>query len=96
MVSCVFAQNGLKIKTSIPTDQGMKVDVQIKFSEFYLNKNMSSQFTVYTQLNDTASVQTFIVDPVYSFKLSNIPTIQIMWDSVANRLRAQGLIIQDL
>lgn len=97
MSSCVaFGQNGLKITTAIPTNYGMVQNVQVKFSEFYLNKTLASQFSVYTQSADTIPVETFIVMPVYNFQLSGIPTIQIMWDSVKVRLQAKGLTVEDL
>ena len=91
-----FPQNGLKIKTAIPTNNGMVSNIQVKFSEFYLDNGLHSQFSVYTQVNDSTSIKTFVVDPVYSFQLRSIPTIQIMWDSVANALRAKGLVIENL
>jgi hypothetical protein len=93
---CSHAQSGLKITTAIPTNYGMVQNVQVKFSEFYLNKTLGSQFSVYTQNSDTIPVETFIVNSVYNFQLSSIPTIQTMWDSVANRLRAKGLTVEDL
>jgi hypothetical protein len=96
LTSCVFAQNGLKIKTAIPTDKGMVTNVQVRFSEFYLNSALNSQFSVFTQSADTIPVQTFIVKPVYEFQLSGIPTIQIMWDSVKAVLIRQGLNVVDL
>ena len=97
IASCVLAQtNGLKITNSIPTDKGMVANIQVKFSEFYLNKQMKSQFSVYTQSADTVHVQTFIVQPVYNFQLSAIPTIQVMWDSVKNILISKGLTVVDL
>jgi len=96
MASVAFAQTGLKITSSIPTNIGMKSNVEVKFNEFYLNKNMGSQFAVFTQLNDSTTVETFDVFPVYRYQLSGIPTIQIMWDSVANTLRAKGLIVESL
>ncbi len=96
MSMAAFAQTGLKILSSIPTNQGMKSNIEVKFSEFYLNKSMKSQFAVFTQVNDSTLIETFIVDPVFNFQLSAIPTIQIMWDSVAVRLRAKGLIVNDL
>lgn len=91
-----FPQNGLKIKTAIPTNYGMVQNVQVKFSEFYLNKKLNSQFSVYTQSADTVPVQTFIVQPFYNFQLNSIPTIKIMWDSVKAVLTAQGLDVVDL
>ncbi len=96
IVSCVFSQNGLKITTAIPTNYGMVTNVQVKFSEFYLNKNLKSQFSVYTQSADGVLVETFIVYPRYDFQLSGIPSIQIMWDSVKNVLISKGLNVEDL
>lgn len=94
--SAVFAQNGLKITTPIPTNYGMVSNVEVRFSEFYLNKSMASQFSVFTQSADTIPVQTFTVLPRYDFQLSGIPTIQIMWDSVKAVLIAKGLNVVDL
>lgn len=94
--SAVFAQNGLKITTPIPTDKGMVTNVQVRFSEFYLNNTLKSQFAVYTQSADTVLLKTFDVLPVYNFQLSGIPTIQIMWDSVKAVLIAKGLNVVDL
>lgn len=96
ITSNIIAQNGLKITSPIPTNEGMVTNVQVRFSEFYLNKSMSSQFGVYTQSADTVILETFIVMPTYNFKLSGIPTIQIMWDSVKAVLIAKGLNVVNI
>ena len=99
-----FAQTtkNLKITSSIPTDQGMKSNVSVKFDEFYLNKSLGSQFNVSTFINDTVPVIAYIpqvaysnitvkVGIVYMFQLTAIPDINVRWDSVKVRLEKQGL-----
>ena len=96
----MFSQTtGLKVTSSVPTDNGMKSNVSIRFNEFYLNKSLNSQFNVYTEL-DGNSITGFAsgdaIGKVYSFQLSSIPDLNMMWDSVANRLTAQGLTVVKL
>ena len=96
-----FAQTtGLKITSSIPTDKGMKSNVLVRFNEFYLNKSLASQFNVGTSIADTIQVIAFAdgseIGGVYNFKLSAIPNIEIMWDSVKVRLENKGLTVVKL
>ncbi len=90
-----YAQNGLKVKTSIATNIGMTTDVLVYFGHYCIDEYYNFSFSAKTVKNGGV-IETFVIPSDYSYKLQGIPTIQIMWDSVANTLRAKGLIIEDL
>lgn len=87
----------LLIISEVPTDIGALDSITVDFNEFYLNKNLSSQFSLYT-VKDSVNVKAFVnggeIGKRYNFQLDSVPTISVMWDSVKARLESEGLTVE--